>query len=500
MGQQSGGEWVIYLRLSKGRTGVGRQRTITTGWITREMGGTIIPGGEFKDTDSTAFQRLGEARPERKNFDRMLALVASRPDLNIGALHADRLTRGDEDTAALMRVQGAGSGIIGTPRGGIYDLRTALGQKRLRDDASDAIYEVAHMRERIMDKKQEARDAGLWLGGPRPFGWDRVPRLDRDEEPPALVLNPAEADLIRSGAFAILGGASLRSVTRAWNASGITGSRGGAWGNREVADVLRRARNAGLAEHDLHGHGLQVTGKGEWPPIVSESEWRTCKAILENPGRRTAFSTQPKHLLSGIAVCGVCGTPLVSTSASRGKDRPKQVTYADRPKTGRSHVARNAVTLDAYVSELVIAWVDLHGRDALHPPAPDTSLLAAQLQAAEASLEALQQAADDGAITDEQWLRRTRPLNQRAASLRERITGAMAAAVPVHVFTEDDIRAGWESADIDAKRAIIRVLMTVTVLPVPPGQHGCPPGYRKGSGLGYFRPELIKIEWKRETP
>lgn len=497
MGNSSGGEWVIYLRLSKGRTGIGRQRTIATGWITQEMGGTIIPGGEFRDTDSTAFQGLGEARPQRKDFDRMLALVASRPDLNIGALHADRLTRGDEDTAALMRVQAGGTGIIGTPRGGIYDLRTAVGQKRLRDDASDAIYEVAHMRERIRDAKEEARGAGLWLGGPRPFGWDRVPRLDRDEEPPALVLNGPEADLIRAGTLAILGGASLRSVTRAWNASGITGSRGGAWGNREVSDVLRRARNAGLAEHDLDGHGLAVTGPGEWPPVVSETQWRTCKAILENPGRRTAFSTQPRYLLSGIAACGVCGTPLVATSASRGQGRPKQVTYADRPKTGKGHVARNATALDAYVSELVIAWVDLHGRDALNPPAPDTSLLAAQLQAAEASVEALQKAADQGAIDTPQWLRRVTPLNERIREFRERIANAAAAAIPVHVFTEDDIRAGWDAADIDAQRAIVRALMTVTVLPVPPGQHGCPPGYRKGSGLGYFRPELIEIGWRR---
>ena len=186
----------------------------------------------------------------------------------------------------------------------------------------------------------------------------------------------------------------------------------------------------------------------------------------------------------------------MATSASRGKGRPRQVTYRDRPKTGKGHVARAAEPLDAFVSELVIGWVEKHGRDALNPPAPDTSLLAAQLQAAEASLEVLQQAADDGAITDEQWLRRTRPLNQRARGLRERIAAAGAAAVPVSIFTTGDIRAGWEDADIDAKRAIVRAMMTVTVLPVPPGSHGCPPGWKRGDGP-YFRPELVRIGWKR---
>ena len=494
MEQGRGGEWVLYLRLSKGRAGIGRQRTITTGWVTQEMGGTIIPGGEFKDTDSTAFQQLGEARPQRKDFDRMLALVASRPDLNIAALHADRLTRGDEDTASIMRVQARSAGIVGTPRGGLYDLRTALGQKRFRDDASDAIYEVAHMRERILDKKKEARDAGVWLGGPRPFGWDRIPRLDKDEEPPALRLSPAEADLIRSGTLAIISGASLRSVTRAWNASGITGSRGGTWANREVSDVLRRARNAGLAEHDIDGHGLQVIRSGEWPAIVSEAEWRACKTILEHPGRRLAFSTQPKHLLSGIAVCGVCGTPVVAT-ATRGANRITRLVYADRPKTSKGHVARSVLHLDAYVSELVIAWVERYGRDALTPVAPDTALLTGQLQAVEAELESLQNAADAEAISTAQWLRRTRPLNEKAATLRQRINDAAAAKVPAYVFTDEDIRAGWEGAGIDAQRALIRALMTVTIMPAP---RGCPPGYKKGTPGGYFRSEFIKIEWKRK--
>lgn len=482
-------EWVIYLRLSKGRAGIARQRRATAAWVTAQ-GGTVAM--ELVDKDRTAFQQFGGEQPKRDGFDAMLALVASRPGLNVAAWHADRLSRNQEDSERLLTACATAGSVIGTPAGGVYDPSTATGRGNFRRDVVSAITEVDHMRERIVLMKTEAKEAGAWLGGPRPFGWDHVRARD-EGEPPRLVLNPAEAEMIRSGTLAILEGASLRSVTRAWNDSGITGSRGGAWANREVSGVLRRARNAGLAEHDLAGHGLQVTGPGEWPAIITEDQWRTCKAILESPGRRSAFSTQPRHLLSGIAACGVCGTALVATSASRGAGRPKQVTYRDRPKTGKGHVARAAAPLDEYVSELVIAWVDKYGRDALNPPAPDTSLLAAQLHAAETDLEALQQAADDGAITDAQWLRRTRPLNQRAASLRERIAATAAAAVPVGIFTQDDIRAGWHAADLDAQRAIIRSLMTITILPSPRGR---PPGYKTGDG-GYFRPETVRIGWKR---
>ena len=54
---------------------------------------------------------------------------------------------------------------------------------------------------------------------------------------------------------------------------------------------------------------------------------------------------------------------------------------------------------------------------------------------------------------------------------------------------------GWEGAGIDAQRALIRALMTVTIMPAP---RGCPPGYKKGTPGGYFRSEFIKIEWKRK--
>lgn len=485
-----GGEWAVYLRLSKGRAGIARQRRATTAWVEGDLGGTVA--GEFRDDDKTAFQRFGGPLPQRDRFDAMLAAIAARPGLNVAAWHADRLCRNLDDAERLLTTCAAAGAVIGTPAGGIYDPGTATGRGNFRRDVVSAISEVDHMTERIVLMKAEAKQAGHWLGGPRPFGWERD-RAREDGEPPRLLLVPAEAALVRSGTLAILGGASLRSVAAAWNASGLTGPKGGRWANRDVSLMLRRARNAGLAEHDLDGTGPRVLRDGTWPAIVTADEWRTCKAVLEDPARRTAFTTQPQHLLAGIAVCGVCGTPVVATGASRGAGRPRRAVYADRPKGGKGHVARDAAALDEYVGELVVAWVRRYGQEALNPPAPDTALLTAQLRAVEGELQALEQAADEGAITNAQWLRRVTPLNKQAASLGERIAGAAVARVPAQVFTTGNIRAGWQAADLDAKRAVIRALMDITILPSP---RGCPPGYKKGSG-GYFRPETVKIGWKR---
>ena len=136
MEPQPGAEWVLYLRKSKGRAGIARQRTITTAHL-EQRGGTIT--AEFTDTDRTAFAKAGEGRPTRGGFDAMIAALRARPGLGLAAWHADRLTRNDEDTATLMAVCGSGGHLIETPRGGTYDVSTATGRKRLRDDASDAI-------------------------------------------------------------------------------------------------------------------------------------------------------------------------------------------------------------------------------------------------------------------------------------------------------------------------------------------------------------------------
>src|SRR5579859_3161031 len=241
------GDFVLYLRKSKGRTGISRQRDITTGHVSR-TGGRVT--AEFTDTDRTAFQKTGGARPVRDGFTAMLAMLRANPGLGVAAWHADRLTRNSEDTEELIRVCAAGGHLVETPRGGSYDLSTATGRKRLRDDANAAAYEVDHAIERITAMKAEHAAAGQWLGGRRPFGY----------EADGVTLRPAEAQPLAQAHHAVLAGVSLASVCRDWNARGILTVTGKQWRGRELARVLRRPRNAGLLEHLG-----RVEGPACWP-------------------------------------------------------------------------------------------------------------------------------------------------------------------------------------------------------------------------------------------
>lgn len=477
-------EYVLYLRKSKGRAGIGRQRTVTSAHIEDSLGGTII--AEFKDTDRTAFQKVGEARPDREGFDAMIDAIRARPGLHVAAWHADRLTRNDDDTRLLMSVCAAGRHLIETPRGGTYDLSTATGRKRLRDDASDAIYEVDHNTERVLAQKTEARAAGEWLGGRRPFGWDREP--DHQEgEPVRLRLLYTEAELVRQGTLDVLSGASLAHVARTWNAAGIPSTGGRAWTPSEAGRVLRRARNAGLVEY-----AGEITGPAVWPAIVTEAQWRRCQAILSDPARRTSPGNQPRWLLSGIARCGVCGTAVIVNRVA-GKGRPMRPVYRDRPQGKPGHVWRDVASLDLFISEAVIAWVEKYGQDALTPKPPDLTLLEQQLQAARAGLAELEAAREAGRVTISQAITWAEPLNREIAGVTGRIRTAAAAAGQARIFTEDTIRAGWYAAQLEVRRSVIRGLMDITIQPSPRGR---PVGHKRGES--YFRSEMIDIDWKNK--
>jgi site-specific DNA recombinase len=458
------GDYALYLRKSRGRAGISRQRSTTTAYIERQDGHVAA---EFADADRTAFRKIGGHRPERESFDAMLAWLAGHPGASLAAWHADRLLRDPEDTERLIKACIAGGHLVHTPRGGTYDLPTATGRKRLRDDANMAAYEVDHMTERIMAAKAEAIAEGRDLGGRRRFGWDA-----------GLHLIPAEASTIALGTRQIIAGVSLGAVTREWNAAGVKTSTGKPWRTREVSRVLRRARNAGLLEH----HG-QVAGPGTWPAIVTEAEWRACKAILEDPARRTSPGPERRWLLSGIALCGICGWPLLCTTGGR---RVSRAVY--RCRRGGLHVARDARNLDDWVSAVAVRRLSLP--DAVPQDAgEDLVALQAEIIAIRQELDDL--AADVGArrISARQMALASGPLNDELSALQQRAADAARPGVFAPFAAAADPWEAWDGLTLDQQRRVIATLMCVTVFPAPKGR---PAGWCPGQP--YFHRDSVRID------
>lgn len=518
MARNSSQEYVRYLRRSLGRSGISRQRTVTTGYVEQELGGRILR--EFIDVDSTAFRKIGDPRPPRKDFDAMLAYLQQHPGVGVAAWHADRLTRDDEDTRLLTTVCAQGRHLVVTPRGGIYDLSTATGRKRLRDDASDAAYEVDHQIERRTAEKHEARLAGEWTGGPRPFGYlpggmelchTRVFITAAEAERRGLrpgkkiqtkwgdrywvTLPYDEAKELKDAILRARAGTTILAITRDWNTRGVRTSTGRLWAQTEVVRVLRRARNAGLVSHDAKdGRGPQVVGKAKWPGVVERSEWEDLVAVFANPARRISPGWDRVYLLSGVAVCGICGNTLVGTKAA-GKGRPLRPVYRCRPRHGKAHLARDVASLDAYITHLALGWIRRYGAAALTPDGneEEAAHLRAELDVLAARLKTFTASAGRGDIDDEQLADITKEINKLRAPLQGRLAEITTTSRVPAIFRAADPEAVWENSSLAEKQEIIGILLTVTI---HPAKRGRPAGWKPGQS--YFRddPDSITVVFK----
>lgn len=489
---------VLYLRKSKGKTGIARQRRDGQVLAARLRWRIVA---EFVDVDKTAHAKIGEPPPPRPAYLKMLDMLRAdnRPrPLGVISWHADRLHR-SSDVEQFIAVCIARKHPVETARSGNYELWTAIGQKRIRDDTNNAVYEVDHMIERLVSDREEKVRQGRWLGGPVPFGW-KAKRLDLDDDEKVLVLDPDAANAIQWGCRQVLLGASQASVADEWNARGLRRKQGGLFEGGDARRVLLRPRNAGLMES--HGEIVETElpgGVAEWPAIVSQATWRAVKLLLDGPDRVKGNSTVPKWLGTSLFRCGVCdgdeGDGTVKTSMSSGwhnGERGARVAY--RCKTGkRGHVSRDAARVDEFVTDVVVArltkpdFIDL----LTATPLPDLDLMRAELVALQGELADWRRMAEAREVTAVAFA----PVERRLLADIKNKTAEMTAAVRSPVIREligmPDIAAAWAARDLVWKRAVLRNLVVVTIH--KPNHKGRPPNWRRGED--YFDYDSIDIEW-----
>lgn len=497
----STGEYDIYLRKSNGRKPIPRQRGLTLAHI-QSIGAT--PCTEFSDADRTAYRRPGEPLPVRPDFLRLLTRLAANRGLGIAAYHADRVLRDPEDAETLIRICAAGRNPIETPSGR-YELWTATGRKRIREDASAAAYEVDHNRERVLAGRLEVAEQGRWLGGKRPYGWeadpapardDGAPLLDADGEPVHGILRlvPAEAAAIAQAHQDLLDGMSLSGIARGWNDAGLrTPLAGGLWRHEDIRRLLRRSRNAGLMQHQG-----KITGAASWPRIVDEPVWRAVVAILDDTSRKTTTGPARANLLSFLATCGAkdCGQPVV-VSGPRTERK-----YRCRADT-RGHVARAKDDVEKFVVRIVLGR--LAKPDAVDLLQRDVSEDRAQLHRAQVSVQALMQEEND--LRKRQLLTAAEFAESRTEHLAdlERIKDQQSQLLHADVLAPLIVRIReeapedyegqlliWNDYPLDRRRGVIDTLMSVRIMPARKGR---PAGWRVGDK--YFDPEGVQIGWKR---
>lgn len=475
--------------------GVARQEQDETAYI---VAGGGTPGPVYEENDTSAYKkrrvRLADGtvvyRVVRPVWQRML------DDLRAGTIGAacvydlDRLARDPRDLEdAIEVVEHHRRPIVGVTGG--FDLMTDNGKFAARILVAQANKSSADTARRVARKHLELQQNGTPTGGTRPFGW----LADKK------TLHPTESAELRKAVGRVAAGVKLGDVVADWNARSIRTTRGNRWVYTVVREMLRNPRLCGYRARTVTEHN-DATGTahqyrqivrnpdgtpvaGQWEPLISVAEWEALTQVIGDGRAGKADTVNARtYLLSGILRCGKCTGRMrgAAKQASKVNDTATFV-YACRSTSlgGCGGIARAGEPTDHYVTEAILAKVELELADAVSEVSPwprDQELAdvtqtitewtagfkAKQLSAARyfAELPAME-AAERELIADRS---------------RHRTAQAAASARPA------DIRAEWADYTLSQRRARIEdAVHAVIVHPAGRGRHA-------------YNPDLLEPIWK----
>jgi len=463
---------VIYCRISRDREGAGlgiERQEQDCRELANRLGWTVT--AVHSDNDISAYS--GKPRPGYR------ALLDNLKAGKVNAVltwHTDRLHRSPMELEDYIAVCEAGRVPTHCVKAGVLDLSTASGRMTARITGAVARHEVEHMIERQKTAKMQAARAGKFRGGRRAFGFERD----------GVTVRPSEAAHVLDATRRVLRGESLGSIAREWNARGLTSSMGAQWTSVSVRDVLIRHRNAGIVEHQ----GDEIA-KACWPAIVPETEWRAVRALLTAPDRRRPRSNDERWLGSGIFLCGKCddGTTMRSATAVRSNRNQHRAVY--RCKNG-PHLGRVAEVVDDYVTAVVIERLSRPDAAGLlrNDPGINIQALNSEATALRVRLDELAALFADGLVTGGQLAEATTKIRQRLTQVEIELASTVAGSPLEGLAGTEDVAAAWAGMSVSRRKAVIDVLMTVTLLPAPRGRR--PGGH-------YFDPTFVRIDWRRSS-
>jgi DNA invertase Pin-like site-specific DNA recombinase len=453
------------------------------------------------DNDLTAFKGTARSKP-RPGYDALLDDIESgRADVVL-AWHTDRLHRDLSELEHYVDVCETRKVPTHTVKGGDLDLSTASGRMVARILGSVARGEVEHMIERMESGKDRCRRLGAWPGGARPFGYEPDGPSVRlgGEEAGRLAQVPDEAAAIKRAYKSVLAGVTLAAIARDWNRRGLrtpqskSKKRGGKpWHAGNVKPVLVAARNAGLIEF-----GGEIIGEAHWPAIVHEDTWRTARAILTDPSRRTAPGPKPAHLLTGVLICGVCGGRKFRAGHVKDRWLYQCAAKAIAPGMGtRFHLACHEAGLDEAIEAAIIDRLSKPDAvAAFAAPAVDIAALDARRTALNAELDAF---AREPGITPRQLSTVSAPKIAEVRYIEQQISDALHGSALEEFNGATDPAKVWARLSMERKRAVAATMLRVLVKPARRGGgkagRKMPPGWRFGMPMP-FDTTRIDIIWQ----
>ncbi len=509
---------VIYTRVSQDTSGemlaVQRQKEDCRAYAA-EHGLRVVE--LYVDNDISAWNRR-KKRPDYERLKRDLTRPGAAQIVIV--YNTDRLHRQLRELVSWVDLADTYDiSVHAVKGGGEIDLKTPAGRANafiwgvIDQQRSDAQGDL------LKRKFRQERASGHYQRGPLPFGWQRPPDAAPGSKAP-LILHDGQAELVRWGIEHMLAGGTLGEVVRKWNDSPHKPPRRPTWCSPSVRQVLTRWRNGGVLVHVERkverGKTVNIekrVGTGNWDPIptITEEKMHALRRIFaENAargaaqvaadGRGVGAGRNNPHLLSGIALCGACGSVMMAASRYN-RTGPARRQYICRARTrhvadiggrapGGGHASRICPPVDGYVREVVADELDdpVHRAKLLELFAPEGA--AEQVRALQAEkaditlrLKRLRVALGEGRIDDEDFDEAAGAAKARREVVDQLLAGMVFHSATVKVLSGEHPGQTFMAQDLTTQRSLLRNLVTITIVPV-------------GRGNWKFDSSKIEITWK----
>ncbi|WP_426566426.1 recombinase family protein [Angustibacter sp. McL0619] len=408
-------------------------------WATRE-GWTVTHVIDEKGSASRF------ARGTRERWPEVVDLIETGAFDILITWESSRATR-DLAVYAMLRDLCARRGVLWAYSGTVYDLAKREDRFRTGLDALLSEDESARISERVQrSTRARARDGAPH--GKIPYGYRR--EYDEHRRPTQLVDEPT-AQVVRRIHADVIAGKPLYAIAQALDAEGVAKPRPGkyGWQTTTVRRIVTSPTYLGKRVH----RG-EVVGDAAWPAIVDQATFDAANAALRSPDRPRRPDTSVHHLLSGIATCGVCGSPMYVLKP-RG-----YLSYACG--TGH-HVARSKELLEPFVVDRLL-WLLEQRADVTAPLDDDAgdSEAVAELEQLRIRLATFQDAAAAGELTAGSLVRVEGRLLPAIAAAERKIRAVRAPSVLAGIDMSTPT-ASWPDWPLETQRTVLRESVDVVV-------------------------------------
>jgi site-specific DNA recombinase len=303
------------------------------------------------------------ANLERPGVRQLLADIEARKIDCVVVYKVDRLSRSLIDFAKMMELFEKHS-VCFVSVTQQFNTNTPLGRLTLNILLSFAQFEREIISERTRDKNVAARKKGKWTGGHLILGYDLDPRASR------LIVNPAEAEQVRSIFEWYLGGESIIGIAakaheRGWRNKLWTTREGKQYGGH----ALRRTHLYNLLANPLYSGRVPVGDElypGEHEAIVDLPTFELVQARLKQNSTATGapHRTRMESLLRGLIYCSCCGSAMYQTYAASKERRYRYYVCSRAQQKAGDQCTTRSVSAPAVEDAVVesIRRVGVHPR------------------------------------------------------------------------------------------------------------------------------------------